>query len=91
MLDFSVYSAISKCYDDSNKLVVGKIKDETAIVTTGKFAGLWPNMYSFLVDDSSERKKTKDANKNFVPAVSHNEYKDVSLNNKCLRHSMNRI
>ena len=23
--------------------------------------------------------------------MSHNEYKDVSLNKKCLRHSMNRI
>ena len=23
--------------------------------------------------------------------ISHNEYKDVSLNKKCLRHSMNRI
>ena len=48
-------------------------------------------VYSFLVDDSSEHKKAKDANKNFVPAVSHNEHKDVSLNNKRLRHSTNRI
>ena len=23
--------------------------------------------------------------------ISHNEYKDVLLNNKCIRHSMNRI
>ena len=48
-------------------------------------------VYSFLVDDSSEHKKAKDANKNFVLAVSHNEHKDVSLNNKRLRHSTNRI
>ena len=25
-----------------------------------------------------------------VAAMSHNEYKDVLLNNKCIRHSMNR-
>ena len=30
-------------------------------------------------------------NKNFVATISHNEYKDVLLNNKCIRHSMNRI
>ena len=29
MLDFSNYSAQSKYYDDSKKLVVGKMKDET--------------------------------------------------------------
>ena len=48
-------------------------------------------MYSFLVDDSSEHKKAKSVNKNVVAAISNNEYKDVLLNNKCLRHSMNRI
>ena len=30
-------------------------------------------------------------NKNIVATISHNEYKNVSLNNKCLRHSMDRI
>ena len=30
-------------------------------------------------------------NKNAVSAIIHNEYKDVLLNNKCLRHSRNRI
>ena len=48
-------------------------------------------MYSFLIDDYSEYKKAKDVNKNVVPTTRHNEYKDVLLNNKCLKHSMNRI
>ena len=30
-------------------------------------------------------------NKSVVVTISHNEYKDVLLNNKCIRHSMNRI
>ena len=30
-------------------------------------------------------------NKNVVATISHNEYKDVLLNNKCMKHSMNRI
>ena len=30
-------------------------------------------------------------NKNVVAKINHDEYKDVLLNNKCIRHSMNRI
>ena len=30
-------------------------------------------------------------NRNIVVAISHNEYNDVLLNNKCLRYSMNRV
>ena len=35
--------------------------------------------------------KSKGVNRNVVARVSHNEYRDVFLNNKCLWHSMNRI
>ena len=81
MFDFSNYSAKSKYYDGSNKLVVGKIKDETGGVAIKKFVGLKQNMNSFLVDDSSEHKKTKGVIKNVVATINHNEYKDVLLNN----------
>ena len=30
-------------------------------------------------------------NRNVVATIRHNKYKDVLLNNKCLRHSMNII
>ena len=43
-----------------------------------------------MVDDSSEHKKAKGVNKNVVATTSHDEYEDVSLNKKCLRHSTNR-
>ena len=36
-------------------------------------------------------KKAKVVNKNVVATISRNEYTDVLLNNKCIRHSMNRI
>ena len=91
MLDFSNYSAKSSDYDDSNKLVVGRIKDKTGRVAIVKFVGLKPKMYSFLVDDNSEHKKGKGVNKNVVATISHSDYKVVLLNNKCLRHLMNRI
>ena len=50
MFDFSNYSAKSKYYDDSNKLVVGKMKNEIVDVSVKEFVGLKPKMYSFLVD-----------------------------------------
>ena len=33
----------------------------------------------------------KGVNKNVLATINHNEYKNVSLNKKLLRHSMNRI
>ena len=90
MLDFNNYSIKSKYQDNSNKLVIDKMKDETAGVATKEFVGLKPIMYSFLIN-KSEYKKVKAVNKNVVTTISHNEYTDVLLNNKCLRHSINRI
>ena len=57
MFDFSNYSADSKYYDDSNKLLVGKIKDQTGDSGITEFAGVKSKMYSFLVDYSSEHKE----------------------------------
>ena len=45
MFDFSNYSTNSKYHDDSNKLVVGKIKNETSGVAIKEFVGLKPKMY----------------------------------------------
>ena len=56
-----------------------------------KFVRLKPCMYSHLVNDNSEHKKAKGVNRNIVATRCHNEYKNVLLNKKCLRHSMNRI
>ena len=63
---------IKKCYwpkskyYDSNNSVVGNMKNDMGGVTIKKSVGLKPKMDSFLVDDSSEHKKAKDANKNVV-------------------------
>ena len=91
MFDFSNCSTKSKYYDNSNKLVVGKMKDETAGAAIEEFVGLKPKICSYLVDDDGDHKKAKDANKNVVGAISHNEYKGVLLNKKCFRHLMNGI
>ena len=90
---FSNCLAKSKYYDDSSKLFVSKMRDKAAGVSSKEFVGLKPKMYSFLADYSCEHKKANgnDVNKNVVATISHNEYKDFLLNNKCLRHSMNII
>ena len=85
IFDFSNYSAKSKCHDDSNKLVSGKMKDDINI-SVKELVGLKPKKYSFLVDHCSEHKQAESANKNTVATISHNKYKDVLVNNKCLSH-----
>ena len=52
--NFSNYSTKSKYYDNSNKWMVGKMKEETAGVVIEEFVGLNPNMYSYL---SMEKQK----------------------------------
>ena len=47
-------------------------------------------MYLYLLIDNNDHKKAKGKNKN-VATISHNEYKVVLLNKKCLRHFMNKI
>ena len=49
MLDFSNYSTKSKHYDDSNKLVIGKVKDENGGTLIEEFV------------DNNEHKKRKKA------------------------------
>ena len=57
MFDLSNYSAKSKYYEDSNKLVVDKNKYQTASVGFKEFVELNLKVYSVLVDDSGEHNK----------------------------------
>ena len=78
MFDFSNYSSKSNFYDDSNKLVIGKMKDEML------------RRFSFLIVNN-KHKKTKGVDQNVAGKIVHNEYKNVLLKNQCLRHLVNRI
>ena len=46
MFDFSNYSKHSKFFNDANKKVIGKMKDEFGGVTIDKFVELKSKMYS---------------------------------------------
>ena len=91
MFDFSNCSTKPKEYDNLNKLVIRKMKYESAGVAIKEFLGLKTKIDSFLLEDNNEHRKAKGVNRNVVATISPNEYKDVLLNNKCIRNSMNRI
>ena len=59
------------------------MNDETGDVAIEEFVGLKAKMYQFLVGDNSEYKKAKTKNRIVVATISHNEYVDLLLNNKC--------
>ena len=88
--DFSNYLTNSKHFDDSNKLVIRKMQDETSGAATEEFVVLNPKMYSFLLDNTYH-KTAKGMNRNVIATKSHNKYKDVLLNNKSKKHSIKRI
>ena len=73
-----IQSTKSKYYDNSNKLVVDKMKDGVAIETAGvaieEFVRLKLKRYLHLVNDNSEHKKAKGVNTNVVETISHDEY-----------------
>ena len=47
MFDFSNYLTKSKYYDNSNKLVVGKMKDEAAGLAIEEFVGIKQEIFVF--------------------------------------------
>ena len=49
MFHFDNYSVNSRYSDDSSKLGVGKMRDETAAVAVEEFVELKQKMYSFLI------------------------------------------
>ena len=79
MFAFSSYLTKWKSYDNSNKLVIGKMKDKTGSVGIEESFGV--KMWSFLVDNN-EHTEAKGINKNVVATISRSEYKDVLVNTK---------
>ena len=87
MFDFSNYSKDSKFFDDTNKNVIGKMKDEYGGVIIDQFIGLKSKMYSIKKIDGSESSTAKGVN----IAIEFNEFKYVPFNEKTIRHKMKRI
>ena len=80
LFDFSNYSKDSRFYDESNKKVIGKMKDEYGGVIIDEFIGLKAKMYSIKKIDGSESSTAKGVN----IATEFNEFKDVLFKKKLL-------
>ena len=87
LFDFSNYSKDSTFYDDTNKKVIGKMKDKYGGAIIGQFIGLKSKMYSIKKIDGNESSTAKGVN----TAIEFNEFKDVLFNKKIIRHKMKRI
>ena len=87
MFDFSNYSKDSKCFDSTNKKVIGKMKDEFAGIIANEFVGLKSKTYSIIKIDGKESNTAKGVN----ISTEFNEFKDVLFNKKIIRHKMKRI
>ena len=87
MYDFSNYSKDSKFFDETNRKVIGKMKDEFGEVIVIEFVRLKSKMYSMKKIDSKEY--------NTATGVSitteFDKFKDVLFNEKIIRHKMKRI
>ena len=87
LFDFSNYSKDSKFFDETNKKVTGKMKDEFGGVIVVEFVGLKSKMYSMKKIDGKEYNTAKGVS----IATEFNKFKDVLFNKKILRHKMRRI
>ena len=84
LFDFSNYSKDSKFFDNANKKVVGKMKNEYGGVNIDEFV---ENVFNKKKINGSESSTTKGVN----IATEFNEFKDVLFNKKVIRHKMKRI
>ena len=80
LFDFSNYSKDSEFFDDTNKKVIGKMKDECNGVFIDQFIGLKSKMYSINRIDGSKSSTTKGVN----IATEFNEFNGVLFNKKLL-------
>ena len=87
LLDFSNYLKGSKFYDECNKRVIGKMKDELSGRIISEFVGLKSKMYSLITVDDEEKIRANGVNRE----LKHFEYVDVLFNKKVIRHNMKRI
>ena len=77
----------SNLFDQTNKKVIGKMKDESEAKITDEFVGLKSKMYSMKNIDGKESNTAKGVN----IATEFNEFKDTLFNKKIVRHKMKRI
>ena len=87
MSDLCNYPKDSKFFGESNKKVVGKMKDESGEEIIHEFVGLKSKMYSMKNIDNRESNTAKEVN----IVTEFKEFKDTLFNKKIIRHKMRRF
>ena len=87
LFDFSNYPKDSKFFDETNKKVIGKMKDKFGGVIVDEFVRLKSKMYSIKKIDGKDCNTAKGVN----IATEFNEFKDVLFNKKIIKHKTKRI
>ena len=81
-MDFSGYDKSHKCYDNTNKKVLGKFKDECDGKIITHFIGLKPKSYAFKIHKEKEEKKSKGIVKHKVKnELNYKSYEKTLLEN----------
>ena len=89
LFDNNDYPKNSPFFDDTNKKVIGKFKDEAAGIPIIEFVGLRSKMYSYIKDNEQESRTAKGIKKNVIKQqLRHDNYKDTLFNKKQMRHTM---
>ena len=86
LFNFSNYPKDSKFFNQDNKKVIVKMKDESERKIIGEFVGLKSKMYSMKNIVGKESNTAKGVN----TATEFNEFKHTLLNMKVLRHKTRR-
>ena len=84
LFDFSNYSKDSKFFNETNKKVIGKMKDEFGGVIVIEFVGLKSKMYSMKKIDGKECNTAKGVS----IATEFDKFKDALFNEKIIRQKM---
>ena len=90
--DFSEYDKNSKFFNESNKKIIGKFKDETHGIPITEFVGLRSKMYAYKKENNEEGKTCKGTKKAVIKKDIHFEnYKETLFNSQQMHHKMKTI
>jgi hypothetical protein len=90
--DFSDYPKDHPLHDETNKKVIGKMKDECTGTPIAEYIGLRPKLYSVLRADEQVIKKAKGVKKYIIKKqINFDNYKDALFNKKSYTHDMNML
>ncbi|XP_064644737.1 uncharacterized protein LOC135498413 [Lineus longissimus] len=90
LYDLSNFPKDHPLYDETNKKVIGKFKDEEAGKVISEFIALRAKLYSYITDKDEEVKKCKGVKKQVVKnEVTFEDYKSVLLSKIPIEKRMN--